>query len=47
MYQMEGRLGQTRRFLTATAVSLLLLTEAMQPSGFFPKKKPPCTLPRC
>jgi subtilase family serine protease len=30
-----------------TAVSLLLSTESIQPSGFFLKKKPPHTLSRC
>jgi glycosyltransferase involved in cell wall biosynthesis len=31
----------------ATAFSLLLLTETGKPSGFFPKKKPPCTPAQC
>jgi hypothetical protein len=31
----------------ATAFSILLFTEAKQRSGFFLKKKPPCTLVQC
>jgi hypothetical protein len=30
-----------------TAFSILLFTEAEQRSGFFLKKKPPCTLSQC
>jgi hypothetical protein len=31
----------------ATAFSILLFSETWKPSGFFLKKKPPCTGPQC
>jgi hypothetical protein len=41
-YTLPVQLAET--FSTATAFSILPFTETWKPSGFFLKKKPPCTI---
>ena len=43
----RGRNSLAVLWLLFTAVSILLLTESLMPSGVFLKKTPPCTIFRC